>query len=532
MNLNKLLKWKQINHGILRTLFRSSSNFKRQPLVAKIDQLAEIKRSRFQGRSDMTGLEWSQLREFLIHNFKHINRNNVDAVIVGVCNESQQLQLAKSYIKHLRENGNEPNDATFGKLLRIYNSVYHARGGNEKSLTAEEQHEILEIYKNIRSKHEVLDSISCENLIYGLVTTNNWKEGLELMEMMKITASPTLPAYTEMAIKAFRTKDIVLGWTLLEQMVELRKQPKCEIFLEYINAVSADVKTVTAELDRLFVFLQTHYLVITEKVAKAIVELSLNHSHILSAKLTNLQRFGKCSSCSLHLENVSLCDSDFYKLQNAFLDKVLIRNDVFQKSTPEEVKNFCEYVDKTGPYDCVIDGLNVAYSMGSKKPPQVYANLLASVVKYFNNKNKHVLVLGRKHMNNWPKKTMQYVKDNAAMFLANDLSHDDPFLLYATLKSGQRTDFFSRDFMRQHAFLLGPDLKGIFRRWQQEHQYSLITQTNSGKIIVKEPIRHLICAHKVKDRWHVPYKQQYEQHVSDSFEVPDCWMCIQLLQKK
>lgn len=46
---------------------------------------------------------------------------------------------------------------------------------------------------------------------------------------------------------------------------------------------------------------------------------------------------------------------------------------------------------------------------------------LASVVKYFQNKNKYVLVLGRKHMNNWPKKTMQYIKDNAAMFLANDM---------------------------------------------------------------------------------------------------------------
>jgi len=53
-------------------------------------------------------------------------------------------------------------------------------------------------------------------------------------------------------------------------------------------------------------------------------------------------------------------------------------------------------------------------------------------------------------------------------------SQDDPFLLYATLRSGQETDFFSRDLMRSHAFLLGPELKTTFRRWQQEHQYSQI----------------------------------------------------------
>lgn len=67
----------------------------------------------------------------------------------------------------------------------------------------------------------------------------------------------------------------------------------------------------------------------------------------------------------------------------------------------------------------------------------------------------------------------------------NCSSQDDPFLLYATIKSGQSTDFFSRDLMRSHAFLLGPELKTIFKRWQQEHQYSLVTQTHSGKIIIK-----------------------------------------------
>lgn len=84
--------------------------------------------------------------------------------------------------------------------------------------------------------------------------------------------------------------------------------------------------------------------------------------------------------------------------------------------------------------------------------------------------------------------------------------------------------------MRQHAFLLGPELKVIFRRWQQEHQYALVTQTESGNIIVKEPIRHLICAHKVEDKWHVPYKEEFVQHVADSFEVPEQWLCIKVLK--
>ncbi|EDX17246.1 GD16793 [Drosophila simulans] len=106
-----------------------------------------------------------------------------------------------------------------------------------------------------------------------------------------------------------------------------------------------------------------------------------------------------------------------------------------------------------------------------------------------------------------------------------------PFLLYATLRSGQETDFFSRDLMRSHAFHLGTELKPIFRRWQQEHQFSLVTQTQTGQIIVKEPVRHRLCAHQVAGTWHVPYCAQYTPHPTDSFEVPANWLCIQLKEQ-
>ncbi|TMW47890.1 hypothetical protein DOY81_007040 [Sarcophaga bullata] len=537
MYFNKLTRFvtiniAQSNFGKHVNAVRKSSNYKRPQLRTKSDELIEIKETYFRNRTELNNSDWKTVTDILINKYKHINKNNVDAVIVGVCNDSEQLLLAKTYIKHLLENGRQPNEATLGKLLRVYNAAYHSRGGTQDALTREEQEEVLEICTKIRNKHDILDSFSCENLIHGLTTTDKWRDGLDLLEMMKITNNtPTLPAYTELAIKAFAENDLSLGWLLLQQMLEHRKQPKCEIFLALLKTIQNNhFENFLTEFEKLLILLETHEIVITEKVVNALVDISQKHPNLMNITRTNLKRFGQCSSCDLHMKNVSLKYEDFKKLQDSFLQKVLIRNDVFQKSTPEEIKQFCNYVDRTGPYDCVVDGLNVAYSMGSKKPAQALANLLASVVKYFQNKNKHVLVLGRKHMNNWPRKTMQYVKDNAAVFLANDISQDDPFLLYATLKSGQTTDFFSRDLMRQHAHLLGPEIKTLFRRWQQEHQYSLVTQTGSGKIIVKEPIRFLICAHKVENTWHIPYKKEFTQHVADDFDVPDQWLCLKFLQ--
>lgn len=172
-------------------------------------------------------------------------------------------------------------------------------------------------------------------------------------------------------------------------------------------------------------------------------------------------------------------------LNEQFFKKVLLRNNVFLKSTPQEVEKFENFLLRSPRFDIVIDGLNVAYSTGTKKPPHVYSNILATVIKYFVNKNKTILLFGRRHMNSWPKNDMNFIRRNASIFLTDDLSQDDPFLLYAAIKSGPATDFFSRDLMRSHSYLLGPQLKEIFRRWQQEHQYSLITTLNTGQVIIK-----------------------------------------------
>lgn len=72
----------------------------------------------------------------------------------------------------------------------------------------------------------------------------------------------------------------------------------------------------------------------------------------------------------------------------------------------------------------------------------------------FVKKGKKVLVFGRTHMNRWPKATWGFVQQNATLFLTEDLSQDDPYLLYAALNCGKNTILVSRDLMRSHKFLL------------------------------------------------------------------------------
>lgn len=247
----------------------------------------------------------------------------------------------------------------------------------------------------------------------------------------------------------------------------------------------------------------------------------------LDASISSINRKGECVSCRLKLENVRVTKEEFTRLSEQFLEKVLIRKNVFLKSSPKEVVRFENFLTKTLPYDIVIDGLNVAYSMGTKSPAN-FARLLAIVVKHFSAQHKHILVLGRVHMNRWPTHEMDFIRKNASMFLTDDLSQDDPYLLYAAIKSGPTTDFFSRDLMRSHSFLLGKELGLIFRRWQQLHQYWLIHASDNGKMLVKEPVKFCTNAHQVDNVWHIPFDEEFNPQTIQGSEMSKNWLCVKL----
>lgn len=90
---------------------------------------------------------------------------------------------------------------------------------------------------------------------------------------------------------------------------------------------------------------------------------------------------GICKSCQKHLNTVPITEEEFRTLQCAFMDRVVVGKDVFRNTTPEEIKGFLHFVKMTAPYDMVIDGLNVAFTGGSKKTlsPQSQARAVSII---------------------------------------------------------------------------------------------------------------------------------------------------------
>lgn len=86
---------------------------------------------------------------------------------------------------------------------------------------------------------------------------------------------------------------------------------------------------------------------------------------------------GVCNCCKHHLEEIKMKSEDFEFLKSVFIDNVIIGKNVFNKTTPDELKAFKKFVKNLGSCDVVVDGLNVAYSAGVKKPSYVYAKLVS-----------------------------------------------------------------------------------------------------------------------------------------------------------
>lgn len=86
---------------------------------------------------------------------------------------------------------------------------------------------------------------------------------------------------------------------------------------------------------------------------------------------------GECNVCHAKLEPTWVSQEDFDELRSAFLNPVLIGKDIFLKTQPEEMKHFLSFLSRQGPFDVVLDGLNIALRVhDDNKNPAMFTHLV------------------------------------------------------------------------------------------------------------------------------------------------------------
>jgi ribonuclease P protein 3 len=234
------------------------------------------------------------------------------------------------------------------------------------------------------------------------------------------------------------------------------------------------------------------------------------------------------------MEKSVLSQEEFEKLRDHFFNTVLVSNNIFINTTPSELERYKEFIEQNSnpPYDYVLDGLNIAFAcgrgFGKSNPGKSPAFVLEQFVSHLSKAGYKILVLGRQHMSKWHQGNMKSIKKMADVYLIEDQSQDDPFLIWATFKSGMKAQFVSKDFMRNHTFRLkDPEMARLFKRWRLSQQKAPVIELRGRDVRVGlEPFAEIVpITQKSLDGkcWHIPYDLE---RIVSPYDIPSRWLCL------
>ncbi|XP_031624091.1 mitochondrial ribonuclease P catalytic subunit-like [Contarinia nasturtii] len=461
--------------------------------------------------------------------FKHISFHyHVFSVLFTLRPPNDSLENAKNFIEAFDIKNNS-------RLKKIFIQLY-TKKASEFKLTEKEEQELIRICDEFIAQEFHIDSDCNAIIVTGLCATKDWRKAIELPHSNDISLN-------SLAQKAIHENDIDLAWNILHRLTNLSHDHRLTTktitaFAEYFDENPTRIST---HAGKLFFLCEKLKMLFNEPSIKELVDVLERHGH--HAKTTNINFSGVCNVCKNHLEAArTLSDSELNILRAEFTKNVVKGADIYQNTTPDEWDSFERMIQENGPFDIVIDGLNVSYganannahicafskltfSKRDNKAPSALS--LKNAVEQLCNEGKRILVIGRTHMKYWAK--MRRIRQIATVFFVDNKSVDDLFLLYAALQSGQHAHILSNDYMKQHKFSIEEKYRELFKLWQQEHWYGFILDQNKSLQLVK-PMQYKMYIHKVNDFWHLPFKtnKHIESKLWNNYELPENWACIRI----
>ncbi|KAG5331998.1 MRPP3 ribonuclease, partial [Acromyrmex charruanus] len=437
-----------------------------------------------------------------------------------MCVNYFHVNNAIAYFKFLKENNYSLNTGVIGKYLKLYVL-------KQNSLTDADKIEIVETYNYLRQKYQHLDSVTAKECIISLCLTDEWEKTQDIIEMVKITSSPGTTIYSALASAAFRNGKPDIAWKALTDIVLRKLIPNKYVYLSHLQYCQLeDAKFFNNRIEEMFHFWIKHSMIPCDKIIRTYANTTIKYGWSTD-RTTISKKTGNCKHCGYFLSKITFSEDEFQELAKFVMDRVIIGSDIYNKTNPKELLKFKEFIENTKPFDVVIDGLNLTY-MNLSAPKLL---LLINVVEHFKNRGKKVLVLTRKHQRKLSE--FKRVERNAFVFLIDNLSADDPYILYATMACGMNAMFVSSDLMRQHKYSLqDADLQQKFKKWQFSHQYFI--KFSATGIRIQDPFTYLPIVQKNDNCWHVPCVTEdlNRETLKEFYEFSDKWYCLKYNEKK
>ncbi|XP_020726210.2 mitochondrial ribonuclease P catalytic subunit [Odocoileus virginianus] len=454
--------------------------------------------------------EWDKLKE----EFKE-KANFENWIILQMVKSHSSLDVAKSVLAWVATKNN--GIVGYDLLVKyLYLCVFHKQTS-----------EIIDVYEIMKARYKRLESGAYTLLMRGLMYTDRWREALLLLEDLKKVMIPSKKNYDDCIQGALFHQDVNVAWNLYQELLSHDIVPMLETLKAFFD-FGKDMKDdqYSNKLHNILLYLRNNQLYPGESFAHSIKTwFESVPGEQWKGQFITIQQSGQCLGCGKTVESIHLSSEEYEFLKEKIMRDVIDGGDQYKKTTPQELKRFQNFVKYRPPFDVVIDGLNVAKMFPKARESQVLLNVVSHLAK----QNLQVLVLGRKHMltqnSRWRRVEMEKMQKQASFFFADNISEDDPFLLYATLHSGNHCKFITKDLMRDHKACL-PDAKTqrLFFKWQQGHQLAIVSKHPGAKITFQHILSYDTVVQTTGDSWHIPYDDDLVERYS--YEVPTKWLCL------
>ncbi|KPP75278.1 mitochondrial ribonuclease P protein 3-like, partial [Scleropages formosus] len=491
--------WPRDKQPRLRSVFaagtahRTSENLRKKAGEKVLDEPVRSEkaaRAGIPGRP-LTAAEWTNLKRDATHPLQFEVQMMRRMLTAG-----SDVNIAKSLLAYVAV---ETGTLTYELLLKYLTLCVH--GGHYS--------EVLDLYGIMKNRFKSLDPGAFSLFIKGFSNTDRWKEALGFLESLSKLITPTASNYGDVIAAALRNGDSATGWALYNTLLEKGLSPNQGTWQALFES-GVSQHGHEDRLEGILYYMRDNQLYPVESLARSI-----------KAWFES----GMCRSCGTALESIELSEEEYRLLKEQVMQDIMEGDDVFIKTTPKELKNFQKFLESVPAFDVVLDGLNVAKTMGRGRPSEI----LLTVVSELEKQGLNMLILGRSHMQrysrNWDRQDMSLVRQMACCFFTDNISEDDPFLLYATLHSGNHCRFVSRDLMRDHKACL-PDsaMRRLFFKWQRGHQL-VIQGVNPGRSVRFQPIQSYDTIVQTDGMsWHIPYDPEGQERCS--YEIPTAWLCL------
>jgi len=242
---------------------------------------------------------------------------------------------------------------------------------------------------------------------------------------------------------------------------------------------------------------------------------------VVHANVT-IPKSGVCPITDKSLERLELLKFDTLKAK--FLDDLLVEKNIYVNADPEDMANLSNFIETRGPFDVVIDGLNVCFhdnKMDSSS--HIMIRQVLQVAKFLHRKmGKRVAVISRDWWDRAQYRAiMGQMRELASVFLTHKMTDDDLFALHCCLESGPECYIVTNDLLRNHRRKWSDHLRPAFSQWQHARQIHVQYDRESNKMTLVTPRQYLTAVQEVDGTLYIPHQDTTEDVILNSHTQMD-----------